>query len=220
MNIVTKIVLTRLIVGHTHEDIDSKFGVVWTYIRNKTLPTPQAYEKALKRCLKKNILAITLLKSLMCTPFQIIKVFSFLAPTPNSLDTVRKNRLSYNLFSIKCLLIKDFPLGVKTTYRAYAADNVVEIIEDPKCDIKLRVVSVKVTTFPTAKSNKSEVGGLFVLQNYPKCRLLPFAFPNPKSKETNLRQPIIRAAKAIHKVYNVVKAEISEQWAEFEKKLS
>jgi hypothetical protein len=32
-----------------------------------------------------------------------------------------------------------------------------------------------------------------------------------------LRQPIIRAAKAIHKVYNVVKAEISEQWAEFEK---
>jgi hypothetical protein len=112
---------------------------------------------------------------------------------------------------------KDFPLGVKTTYSAYASDNLVEIIEDPKCDIKLRAVSVKVTTFPTAKSNKSEVGGLFVLQNYPKCRLLPFTFPNPKSKDTNLRQPIIRAAKAIHKVYNVVKAEISEQWAEFEK---
>jgi hypothetical protein len=105
MNIVNKVVLTRLIVGHTHEDIDSKFGVVWTYIRNKTLLTPQAYEKALKRCLKKKILNI-ILKSLIYTPFQTIKYFSMKPLMKISLDTVRKNRLSYNLFSIKCLLIK------------------------------------------------------------------------------------------------------------------
>jgi hypothetical protein len=93
----------------------------------------------------------------MCTPFQILKVFSFLAPTPNSLDTVRKNRLSYNLF-------------VNKDYRAYAADNVVEIIEDPKCD------------FPTAKSNKSEVGGLFVLQTTQSADFyhLRFLIPNRK----------------------------------------
>ena len=46
-NIVNKIVLTRLIVGHTHEDIDAKFGIVCTYIRNKSMLTPQQYKAAL-----------------------------------------------------------------------------------------------------------------------------------------------------------------------------
>jgi hypothetical protein len=32
-----KLVLTRLPVGHTHEDIDSKFGTLWKHIRNRYL---------------------------------------------------------------------------------------------------------------------------------------------------------------------------------------
>jgi len=31
--VVIKIVLTRLMLGHTHEDIDGKFGTIWTYTR-------------------------------------------------------------------------------------------------------------------------------------------------------------------------------------------
>ena len=30
---VQKLVLTRLPVGHTHEDIDARFGTIWKYIR-------------------------------------------------------------------------------------------------------------------------------------------------------------------------------------------
>jgi hypothetical protein len=43
-----KIVLTRLIVGHTHEDIDAVFGRVWKGIRNKHVLTPQDYVSNLK----------------------------------------------------------------------------------------------------------------------------------------------------------------------------
>ena len=39
-----KIVLTRLLVGHTHEDIDSKFGVLWKHIRSKHVHSPQEYK--------------------------------------------------------------------------------------------------------------------------------------------------------------------------------
>ena len=36
-----RLVVTRLKVGHTHEDIDSKFGTLWKRIRNKFVYSPQ-----------------------------------------------------------------------------------------------------------------------------------------------------------------------------------
>ena len=40
--LTTKVVLTRLVKGHTHEDIDSMFGVIWTRFRGEHLLTPQS----------------------------------------------------------------------------------------------------------------------------------------------------------------------------------
>lgn len=39
-----RLVITRLSSGHTHEDIDSKFGILWKRIRARYIYTPQAYE--------------------------------------------------------------------------------------------------------------------------------------------------------------------------------
>lgn len=38
-----RIVLTRLLVGHTHEDIDAIFALIWQYMKNKKALTPQIY---------------------------------------------------------------------------------------------------------------------------------------------------------------------------------
>jgi hypothetical protein len=38
-----KIVLTRLPVGHTHEDIDAIFALIWQFMKNKKALTPQIY---------------------------------------------------------------------------------------------------------------------------------------------------------------------------------
>lgn len=38
-----RIVLTRLLVGHTHEDIDAIFALIWQYLKNKRALTPQMY---------------------------------------------------------------------------------------------------------------------------------------------------------------------------------
>ena len=40
-----KIVLTRLPVGHTHEDIDGRFGNMWDYFKLKDIYTPDEYLK-------------------------------------------------------------------------------------------------------------------------------------------------------------------------------
>jgi hypothetical protein len=48
-----KIVASRLMVGHTHEDIDAIFGRIWKHMRNMHVLTPQQYKKVLMSCLKR-----------------------------------------------------------------------------------------------------------------------------------------------------------------------
>jgi hypothetical protein len=43
--VTKKIVLCRLPVGHTHEDIDSKFAKIWTRVRNAHVLTIGQYMK-------------------------------------------------------------------------------------------------------------------------------------------------------------------------------
>jgi len=43
--VTRQIVLTRLPVGHTHEDIDGRFGTLWNHFKNKPIWTPKAYAK-------------------------------------------------------------------------------------------------------------------------------------------------------------------------------
>jgi hypothetical protein len=46
-----RLVLTRLPVGHTHEDIDSKFALIWKRLRDSFVLTPQQYSVAIKTAL-------------------------------------------------------------------------------------------------------------------------------------------------------------------------
>jgi hypothetical protein len=45
---IEEIVLTRLPVGHTHEDIDGRFGKIWQHCRLQTILTPEEYKQKLK----------------------------------------------------------------------------------------------------------------------------------------------------------------------------
>jgi hypothetical protein len=44
---IEEIVLSRLPVGHTHEDIDGRFGVIWNHCRLDCIYTPQEYRNKL-----------------------------------------------------------------------------------------------------------------------------------------------------------------------------
>ena len=49
--VTRKIVLTRLPVGHTHEDVDALFGNLWNSIHGQCLFTPDEYRRALEHAL-------------------------------------------------------------------------------------------------------------------------------------------------------------------------
>ena len=46
-----RVVITRLPVGHTHEDIDSKFAVIWKRVRNCFVLSPEKYATAIEQAL-------------------------------------------------------------------------------------------------------------------------------------------------------------------------
>jgi len=45
-----RIEVTRLPVGHTHEDIDAMFGTLWRHMQSKTIITPQQWQAAAFKC--------------------------------------------------------------------------------------------------------------------------------------------------------------------------
>lgn len=53
-DVFDRIEVCRLPVGHTHEDIDALFGVLWRAMQNKTLMTPQAWARAAKQCFEQD----------------------------------------------------------------------------------------------------------------------------------------------------------------------
>jgi hypothetical protein len=48
-----KIVLCRLPVGHTHEDIDAVFALIWERLKSDFVFTPQQYEALILQALRK-----------------------------------------------------------------------------------------------------------------------------------------------------------------------
>ena len=49
--LTNEIVLSRLPVGHTHEDIDAKFAKIWTAARNTHVLTPHHYNDLILKAL-------------------------------------------------------------------------------------------------------------------------------------------------------------------------
>jgi hypothetical protein len=119
--ICRKITMTRLPTGHAHEDIDAIFGVIWEHCKNLVLEDLDAWARALEKALEKSGLNVKVVD------INYVPSFDFLN------DHVDKNlsRLHKGLQTIHQWVFTAirpntfFPYGVKTTYRAYAAPQVI-----------------------------------------------------------------------------------------------
>jgi hypothetical protein len=125
--IVRKIILARLPVGHTHEDIDSKFAVIWRHIRLAHLITMKHYESAVRKALGGNPNLPVDVIDLFAVPDYISYLHGHI---DNKFGRYCKQEWTQLQFTFqKVELCSDFPLGVKTTYRPYVAENAVRICE-------------------------------------------------------------------------------------------
>jgi hypothetical protein len=180
------IYLTRLPVGHTHEDIDARFGKLWVYIRSKIILSPSQWAKVMEECYgssklpfrQEDIMVLPNYKALF-EPYLDQKLSTFTKEEDTQLAWwFRVTERS-----------QEFPLGVKTMYRAYASDEVFEIVENTNSDIPEVPWSVCRTKcrWQPVRAGHEELGiqhdGLHVLNGFPMGPIIPAEFKPGHLKE-------------------------------------
>ena len=124
-----KIVLTRLMVGHTHCDIDGVFGRLWKHVRNEPILTPEAYSLAVSKALTTTAYQANVV-DVFVVPDYVTYLSDCLDPRFGNYAKTEQTKHQFCFESVDRSPL--FPLGVKTMYRAYAADDVIEIVQENK----------------------------------------------------------------------------------------
>jgi len=117
-----KIVLTRLPVGHTHEDIDAIFGKIWKKYREQHILSPQQYMEMIIEALRNRKIPCEVI-DVFCTP----DYKDFMSPFISNASRAFKEELTQLQFifeafdfceectvPIKCEQCKWFPTGLRT----------------------------------------------------------------------------------------------------------
>ena len=128
--LVQKIVLTRLPVGHTHEDIDACFGVIATWYGRHIVHTPQEYAEAIESAFGAES------SKLKCKVVDVFVVPNYQEFFSSSIDQhfgrTHKLEWTQHQYRFEAVTVSDyFPNGVKFTYRKYSCDKVVLIDKKP-----------------------------------------------------------------------------------------
>jgi hypothetical protein len=177
--LLKQLVLTRLPVGHTHENIDAKFAKIWVRVRQQHVATMSAYKKLIEEALSGND----------CQPIEVVDIFaipdyfSYLKPCID-IKFGRYCKTKWTQLQWKFeqhAICDDFPLGVKSSYRAYCADRVKEITTDHEKRFGFKCQDVSVKWFPEA--TESEPAGMYLLQRLPTGILKAESFVEGSRKE-------------------------------------
>jgi hypothetical protein len=129
--IVKRIYYTRLPTGHTHEDIDACFALIWNWFLKQNIISPQDYKSELEKAFADSKLMVSI------TDIDFI---------PNYKDWIKPHidphighlhRLEDTVHQWKFEAVAtdtlNYPFGVKTMYRLYASNQIVRIDKRPRC---------------------------------------------------------------------------------------
>jgi len=172
-----KVVVTRLMVGHTHCDADGIFGIIWKKLWKEIILTPQQYKEAIEDALRTIPVPATVEDVMVLADF-VAWLKPHIDPKLSRLFKEENTQLQFifeatedrNLFpnGVKvCILLTKTRLQLicfisrseQMQYRAFSSDQVFEIIKNPTEMLGLEGVLTDVATFPE--------DGMYVLQTLP-----------------------------------------------------
>ena len=118
--LIAEAYLTRLPVGHTHEDIDAQFGHIWTWFRSTPCLSLDQYREGIEECFRTSVVKLTL-KDIYVIP----NYFEFIA---DDIERWAKKELTvHQIYFSRVPQSAYSPLGVRVLYRDYVSPRVVEL---------------------------------------------------------------------------------------------
>lgn len=186
--ILDEIYNTRLPVGHTHEDIDAKFALIWVRIKGMHLKTPQVYKRMIEQALgKKGALPVHVID------LHVIPDFNELLEPMFDKKYGRYARMDWtqHQFLVKrCQVSEACPLGVELKYRKYVRDQTYEIRKVPeKRPIPFVAYSFESQWFPAEGQPP-----ISLLTALPSSPLKPFGFVKGSSNHFKEVMRAVRSA--------------------------
>jgi hypothetical protein len=176
--IVQTIYFTRLPTGHTHEDIDAVFGVLWKANRLNSCETLDKYVHLAQRAFNSGTFQKSTSESTPSTNVQVRDVYiipdydSFISPSiDKDLSNMHKSLTTQHQWRFQSVA-KDvfFPFGCKTEFRAYSSEKVVEFMIKPleQCHTKIgKLIGLEPCTlycqwYPTATCYPSRLCFIYI----------------------------------------------------------
>jgi hypothetical protein len=186
--------LTRLPVGHTHEDIDARFGALCIYIRNRVVLSPGEYEEAMKKCFgtKKSLFNMV---DIFCTPNYKAFFEPYIDRKVSNFTNEEDTQLAWKFEAVKRSNV--FPLlSVRTMYRSYASGQVYETVRDPnsKIDEVQFGVCKTICRWQPVVNGQAGMGishdGINIMSEFPLGPIIPSRFKpgHPKEFEATTRE--------------------------------
>ena len=177
--ICRQLVLTRLPTGHTHDDIDAIFGVIAHYFLTfETIHTFEQFREGLRKAFRHDkALLCHVYDWLVCIPdykkFYDPVLDQHLADFAKLIDTMHVWRFDAVQPS------QWFPMGVKTCYKAYSSDQVIEFVKKGKDECLSPIGAATglepVTVFcpwrpaPDDDPTRPSIEGLYLLRGVPNA---------------------------------------------------
>jgi hypothetical protein len=176
--ITKKIVLSRLMVGHTHEDIDGKFALIWRRIRSAYCLTMSEYKDEVEK-------ATTTqdgIKSEVIDLFAVIDFDAYLRPAIDAGFGRYAKRIGENDWSVlqftfvaeddENLIQHHFPLGVRTFYQQYCNPTTFRIVKDSHSLCGMTSDELRdIRPFPPAYPDEGLPEGMCIMQHFPRGQL-------------------------------------------------
>jgi hypothetical protein len=115
------IYFSRLPVGHTHEDIDACFALIWSCFRNQPCATLQMYKKIIEEKLGQSKLQAKVVDVMVIPDYKGLLE----GHIDSSLSRLHKEGHTQHQWRFQAVIPTiHFPLGCKTTYKTYSSDKV------------------------------------------------------------------------------------------------
>lgn len=211
---------TRLPTGHTHEDIDGCFGIIWSALCTEPLITMDDWKVAIEKVFKESTI-----KAEIMDVWTVPNFVSTIEPCIIAgLGRLHKDLNTQHQWRFRAVETHQFfPLGCKTTYRAYSSDCVVEFVRKPRnsCISEIgRFTGLEATRlycrwFPSRECDpgRPNVEGLYLLERVPSVALFPGAiFPPPAAIPENATQKIRACLNEIISRFHIIEHWTVRNW--------